>query len=146
MAADLVESSYMLEGLLCVRQFFKDGNDEEKKLAAQIDALWKDVEFDWYRHGKNVLYWHWSPDYQWQMNFPVTGYNECLIMYILAASSSTHTIPPEVYHDGWARGGAIKGGTTKYGYKLALNHNGAQDYGGPLFWAHYSILDWIRTD
>lgn len=137
---DLVESCYMLQGLLCARQFFKDGNDEEKKLALQIDALWKSVEFDWYRRGKNVLYWHWSPDYQWQMNFPVTGYNECLIMYILAASSPTHTIPPEVYHEGWARGGAIKGGTSKYGYTLALNHNGAKDYGGPLFWTHYSYL------
>ena len=80
---DLVETSYMIQGLLCVRQFFKDGNEKEKKLASRIDKLWKEVEFDWFRNGKNVLYWHWSPDYAWQMNFPVHGYNECLIMYIL---------------------------------------------------------------
>jgi len=137
---DLVESSYMLQGLLCVRQYFKNGNEREKKLSEKIDKLWKEVEFDWYRNGKNVLYWHWSPDYNWQMNFPVTGYNECLIMYVLAASSPTHTIPAEVYDDGWARSGAIKGGTTKYGYTLSLNHNGTKEYGGPLFWAHYSYL------
>src|SRR5947207_7866048 len=113
---DLVETSYMLQGLLCVRQYFKDGNARERELVKKIDKLWKEVEFDWYRNGKNVLYWHWSPNYNWIMNFPVTGYNECLIMYILAASSPTHTTPPEVYHEGWARSGAIKGGTTKYGY------------------------------
>ena len=137
---DLVETSYMLQGLLCVRQYFKDGNARERELAKKIDKLWKEVEFDWYRNGKNVLYWHWSPNYNWIMNFPVTGYNECLIMYILAASSPTHTIPPEVYHEGWARSGGIKGGTTKYGYHLSLNHNDAKEYGGPLFWAHYSYL------
>src|SRR5687767_3341105 len=140
---DLVETSYLLQGLLCVRQYFKDGNDQEKALASKIDKLWKEVEFDWHRKGnQNVLYWHWSPEYQWEMNFPVEGYNECLIMYVLAASSPTHTIPAEVYHEGWARSGAMKNdpGHQQYGYHLDLKHNGAQQYGGPLFWSHYSFL------
>ena len=137
---DLVETSFMLQGLLCVRQYFKDGNEEEKNLAQRIDKLWREVEFDWYRNGKNVLYWHWSPTYNWEMNFAVTGYNECLIMYVLAASSPTHSIPAEVYHEGWAKSGAINATTTKYGHTLHLSHNGAAEYGGPLFWAHYSYL------
>ena len=41
------------------------------------------------------------------MNFPVHGYNECMIMYILAAASPTHGVPAAVYHDGWAQNGAI---------------------------------------
>jgi hypothetical protein len=105
---DLVETSFLLQGLLCVRQYFKDGSEEEKKLAARIDSLWRQVEFDWYRNGRNVLYWHWSPDYAWQKNFPVHGYNECLIMYVLAASSPTHSIPVEVYKEGWAENGKNK--------------------------------------
>lgn len=140
---DLVETSYLLQGLLCVRQYFKDGNEAEKNLAARADELWKGVEFDWYRQGnKNVLYWHWSPKYQWEMNFPVEGYNECLIMYVLGAASPTHGVPAEVYHQGWARGGAIKNDSThqQYGYHLDLKHNGAPQYGGPLFWSHYSFL------
>ena len=137
---DLVETSYLIQGLLCVRQYFKDGNQKEKDIAMRIDKLWKEVEFDWYRNGKNVLYWHWSPNYAWEMNFAVTGYNECLIMYILAASSPTHSIPAEVYHEGWAKSGAINATTTKYGYTLRLSHNGAPEYGGPLFWAQYSYL------
>ena len=86
------------------------------------------------------MYWHWSPEYNWEMNFAVTGYNECLIMYILAASSPTHSVDAKVYHEGWAKSGAIKGSTTKYGHTLQLSHNGATEYGGPLFWAHYSYL------
>ncbi len=140
---DLVETSYLLQGLLCVRQYFKDGNEAEKALAARVDKLWKEVEFDWYRHGnKNVLYWHWSPTYQWEMNFPVEGYNECLIMYVLAAASPTHGVPAEVYYQGWARGGAIRNDPAhqQYGYHLDLKHNGAPQFGGPLFWSHYSFL------
>ena len=137
---DLVESSFMVQGLLCVRQYFKDGNEREKAIAARADKLWKEVEFDWYRNGKNVLYWHWSPNYGWDMNFAVTGYNECLIMYILAASSPTHGVPAEVYHEGWAKNGAIRDTVNAFGYTLALKHNGSREYGGPLFWSHYSFL------
>jgi hypothetical protein len=74
------------------------------------------------------------------MNFPVQGYNECLILYVLAASSPTHPLKPEAYHSGWAREGAINGTTEQYGYRLSLKHNGAEEYGGPLFWSHYSFL------
>ncbi|QCR22248.1 glucoamylase family protein [Pontibacter sp. SGAir0037] len=137
---DLVESAFLVQGLLCVRQYFADGNAQEKALAAQINRLWEGVEWDWYRNNTNALYWHWSPSYGWEMNFAVSGYNECLIMYVLAAASPTHTIPAEVYHEGWARNGAIKNNTERYGYKIALEHNGQQGGVGPLFWAHYSYL------
>lgn len=137
---DLLETAFLVQGLLCVRQYFADGNAEEKQLAAQINKLWEEVDWSWYRNGKNVLYWHWSPEYQWEMNFPVTGYNECLIMYVLAASSPTHGVPAEVYHQGWARNGQIKANITAYGYTLTLSHNYAQQYGGSLFWSHYSFL------
>ena len=138
---DLVETSYMIQGLLCVRQYFKNGNNEEKILATRIDKLWNEVEFDWYRNGKNILYWHWSPNNGWKMNFAVKGYNECLIMYVLAASSPTHGVPAVVYHQGWAQNGSIKNNPPAYGgYKLQLHHQGDAVNGGPLFWAHYAYL------
>lgn len=104
---DLVETAFLMQGLLAVYQYYVNGTDGEKELAERIDKLWKNVDWNWYRNEKNVLYWHWSPDYQWEMNFPVHGYNECLIMYILAAASPTHSVPAEVYHEGWAEKGAI---------------------------------------
>lgn len=137
---DLVETSYMIQGLIAVKQYFMNGNEQEKKLAADIDKLWREVEWDWYTQGKNVIYWHWSPDKGWIMNFPVEGYNECLILYVMAASSPTHPVKPEAYHQGWARGGKIVSNGEKYGYKLFLKHNYAEEYGGPLFWEHYSYL------
>jgi hypothetical protein len=137
---DLVETSLIVQSLLCVRQYYQNGNAEEKALAARVDKLWKEVEFDWYRNGKNVLYWHWSPTYNWEMNFAVRGYNECLVMYILAASSPAHSVPSEVYHEGWAGNGKIKKETEKFGYKLQLMHQGDAPNGGPLFWTHYSYL------
>lgn len=137
---DLVETSFMLQGLLCVRQYFKNGNKQEKSIAARADQLWKEVDFNFYRNQQNVLYWHWSPNHAWKMNFPVKGYNECLIMYILAASSPTNPVPAEVYHQGWAMNGKIKETKTSYALSLDLKHQGNPPNGGPLFWAHYSYL------
>ena len=138
---DLVETSFLLQGLLCVRQYFQNGNEREKAVAQRIDHLWKGVDFNWYRRGgQDVLYWHWSPDYDWQMNFAVTGYNECLILYVLAAAAPQHHVPATVYHKGWARGGKIRDTVSAYGHTLTLSHNGAPKYGGPLFWSHYSFL------
>jgi hypothetical protein len=139
--ADIVETAYMVQGLLAVRQFFINGSGKEKILASRIDSLWKEVEWNWFtKGGESAIYWHWSPDYAWQINFPVEGYNECLILYVLAASSPTFPVSPIVYQKGWARGGEIKGEHEKYGYILSLNHNGSKEYGGPLFWSHYSYL------
>ncbi len=108
--ADIVETAYLMQGLLAVRQYFMNGSEREKFLASEIDKLWKEVEWNWFtKGGENVIYWHWSPDYGWEMNFAVRGYNECLILYILAASSPTYPVNPEVYHEGWARDGAIQG-------------------------------------
>ncbi len=139
--ADIVETAYLIQGLITVKEYFENGNDREKKLADDIEVLWKEVEWSWFtKGGEHVIYWHWSPDFGWEMNFPVQGYNECLILYVLAASSPTFPVPPEAYHDGWARSGGIAARSGKYGYELSLKHNGAEEYGGPLFWAHYSYL------
>lgn len=137
---DLVESCFLMQSLLCVRQYFRDGNEQEKALAEKIDQLWKEMEFSWYQNGKDVIYWHWSPEYNWEMNFPLEGYNEALIVYVLAASSPTYPVPASAYHNGWARGGSIKSDSAPYGLPLELKHNGAEKLGGPLFWAQYSHI------
>ena len=138
---DLVETAFMIQGLLAVAEYFDGGNTEEQELVSDIQKLWEEVEWNWYTKGEDVLYWHWSPNYGWEMNFPVGGYNECLIMYVLAASSPTHPIDAAVYDKGWARNGAITEDTVYYGLNTVLDfyeHN--NDPIGPLFWAHYSYL------
>ncbi len=139
--ADIVETAYLIQGLLAARQYFSDGNPEERSIASRIDTLWRAVEWNWFtRGGEHVMYWHWSPDFEWEMNHRIEGYNECLIVYVLAASSPDHAIDPAAYHEGWARSGEISGEWGNYGYMLRLKHNGAEEYGGPLFWSHYSFL------
>ena len=133
---DLVETTFLIQGLLTFRQYLDPGNPDENQLINRINQLWESVEWDWYTRNEQVLYWHWSEDYGWEMNHKIRGYNETLITYILAAASSTHGIEASVYHDGYAQNGAIINGKEYYGYKLPLGY----DYGGPLFFAHYSFL------
>ncbi|MFN7842126.1 MAG: glucoamylase family protein [Pirellula sp.] len=140
--ADLVESSFLAQGLICVRQYFANGNPREQTLARRADQLWQTMEWDFFRGDsrENVLFWHWSPRVGWRMNFRIRGYNECLITYVLAASSPTHPIPAEVYHEGWAESGAIKETRTYLGETLTMRHQGVKNSCGPLFWSHYSFL------
>lgn len=134
---DLVETSFVAAGLLTVRQYLDSTVTNENSLIAKINDLMDGIQWDWYtRGGQNVLYWHWSPNYNWDMNMQIKGYNEALLSYVMAASSQTHSIAAEVYHQGWANNGAIVNGESYYDMQLPLG----TAMGGPLFLAHYSFL------
>jgi hypothetical protein len=135
--ADLVETSYLIMGLLTAREYFNSADINETTLRQRVDSIWYNVEWDWFRrNNENVLYWHWSEGKGWIMNLRVQGWNECLVTYVLAASSPTHPIPAEVYNEGFARNGGMRNGRSFYGYPLPAG----PDFGGPLFFAHYSFL------
>lgn len=135
--ADLVETSYLIQGLLCARQYFNDAGVAESTLRNDINTIYNGVEWSWFRNGgQNVLYWHWSPNYNWEMNLPIRGWNECLITYILAASSTNFGIPASVYNNGWKGATGFINGNTYFGYQLPLG----PPQGGPLFFSHYSFL------
>ena len=135
---DIVETSYMMEGLLCARQYFNSTTDpNEISLRNNINTLWNNVDWNWYRQNNaNVLTWNWSPTYGFAINVQVQGWCEALITYVLAASSNTNSIPNIVYTNGWAQNGNMENGNTYYGIKLPLGPS----YGGPLFFAHYSFM------
>jgi len=134
---DLVETALLMQGLLTVQAYLNPADFTEKALIDQITELWHEVEWDWYtKEDSGALYWHWSPDHGWEMNLTVSGYNEALIVYVLAASSPTHPIDKTTYDKGWARDGSIRNGNSFYGETLPVG----ADYGGPLFFAHYSFL------
>jgi len=135
--ADLVETSYLMMGLLTARQYFNLADPAEVALRADINTIYNNVEWDWFRNGnQNVLYWHYSPTVGWAMNLQIRGWNECLITYVMAASSTTHGIPASVYTNGWKGSSGYLNGNTYYGYQLPLGP--AQ--GGPLFLSQYSFL------
>jgi len=135
--ADLVETSYLMMGLLTARQYFNDPGTDETNLRNDITALYNGVEWDWFRNGgQDVLYWHYSPDKGWVMNMQIKGWNECLITYILAASSPTHNVPPSVYTNGWKNSSIYLNGNTYYNYTLPLG----PAMGGPLFFEQYTFM------
>ena len=152
---DLVETSFLIQGLLAARQYFRAQNDKEHALYGRITKLWEGVEWDWYRESRtsDFLYWHWSPRWAWQIHHPLIGFNEVMITYLLAMSSPTHGVPVDLYYSGWAgqsqsaieyRGGwsgSLDGvhyanGQTYYGIKLDVGVG----TGGPLFFTHYSYV------
>ena len=135
---DLVETAFLIQGLLTARQYFNQTISDELQIKDLITSIWEAVEWDWYRQTptSNVLYWHWSPNYGWEMNFQLIGWNETMITYLLGIASPTHPIPASMYHDGWASASDYLNGKIFYGYPLYVGWN----YGGPLFFAHYSFL------
>jgi exo beta-1,2-glucooligosaccharide sophorohydrolase (non-reducing end) len=154
-AGDLVETAFLMEGLLAARQYFHGSNAREKNLYENISYLWNTVEWDWYRRSpqSDALYWHWSPDFSWHINHRITGFNEAMIIYLLAIASPAHAVPPELYYSGWAgeskaavdyrkdwsntdEGDRYVNGHTYEGIKLDVGVGS----GGPLFFAHYSYM------
>ena len=135
---DLVETAFLVQGLICVKEYFKNGSTPEVELANKADVLWKSVEWNWYTQGQNALYWHWSPTNNFSINLELRGYNETLIAFVLGAAYPNYSISAEAYHQGWANNGNIVSASNQYGIPLILDHAGTGT--GPLFWAHYSYL------
>lgn len=152
---DLVETAFMIQGLLAARQYFDRNTAAEREIRDTVTRLWREVEWSWYRQtsDSDVLYWHWSPDHEFHINHPLIGWNETLIIYLLAIASPTHPVPPELYHTGWAgtserhiryrrgwgrttAGDRYVNGNTYYGIKLDVGVGNGSD----LFFTHFSFM------
>lgn len=152
---DLVETSFLMEGLLAARQYFKGAGADEQSLYRRITHLWETVEWDWYRRSPqdNALFWHWSPQWSWYIDHRLTGFNETMITYLLAIASPTHAVAADLYQTGWAgqskaaiayrsgwsgstEGNRYQNGHTYYNIKLDVGVG----TGGPLFFTQYSFM------
>ena len=152
---DLVETAFLMQGLLTARQYFKGSSPQEQDLYRRITRLWETVEWDWYRQDahSDFLYWHWSPNWGYQIHHPLIGFNETMIVYLLAIASPTHGVPASMYYSGWASqnrraqeyrqgwsdnsdGNLYGNGHSYFGIKLDV----AVGTGGPLFFTHYSFM------
>lgn len=132
--ADIVETSFLMQGLLIARAYF-DGPGDEAELRSIITELWRDVDWNWFTRGENNgLYWHWSPEYGFDMNFRVSGFNECLVTYVLAAASPTRPISPEATRFWYSTDEYQPTGGNGYTVEAGI------PYTGPLFIIHYSFI------
>ena len=140
---DIVETSFMAQGLLTIREYFTNDTPDEKAIVQMATELWEGIEWDWYRQNDSPsIYWHWSPSYNWEMNMTVSGWNEAAIVYLLAIASPTHAVPASLWNSGWAKNSNYVNGDSFYGHRLYVG----RDYGGPLFFAHYSFLGFDPRD
>lgn len=153
--ADLVETAFMMQGLLAARQYFDRDNAAENEIRTTITRLWHEVDWAWFRKNPDspVLYWHWSPDHGFYISHPLVGWNETMIVYLLAIASPTHPVPASMYYTGWAgtsdlqlryrrgwsrttQGDHYVNGNTYYGIKLDVG----EGVGGDLFFTHFSFM------
>ena len=153
--ADLVETSFLMQGLLTAKQYLSEENSREKQLRERITAIWEDVDWEWFvrPESSDYLTWHWSPDQEWIIDHQLIGWNETMITYFLAIASPTHGVDAEMYYRGWASqeqkaqnyrsnwgetsaGSMYKNEETYYGIPLKVGVG----VGGPLFFTHYSFL------
>jgi hypothetical protein len=133
--ADLVETTFLFQGLICAREYFFSTAAEERRLRDGVDSLLSQAEWNRFTRGKRQLYWHWSRKHGWAMNSPIEGWNECLLSFALAAGSSSYGIDPDIYREGFAAGPGFRNGRDYHGITLPLGMN----FGDPLFFAHYSF-------
>ncbi|MCG3119283.1 MAG: hypothetical protein ALAOOOJD_01668 [bacterium] len=152
---DLVETAFLMQGLLVARQYFARNPNTEREIRDTITALWKTVEWNWYRKEPNgdFLYWHWSPNHAWHISHPLVGWNETMIVYLLAIASPAYSVPASLYHTGWAgqselavryrqgwgrttQGDHYTNGNTYFGIKLDVGVG----TGGDLFFTHFSFM------
>lgn len=133
---DVVETAFLMVGLLSARQYFQGPDAAEASLRRRIDRLWHRIEWDFYTDGEDALIWHWGYKHGWATRHKMVGWDECLIAYVLAAASPTFPIKPDSYHKGWTAGRTFRNGKSYYGITLPLG----PDFGGPLFFSHFSFL------
>lgn len=152
---DLVETAFMVQGLLAARQYFDRDLAVEQEIRETITKLWQEVEWDWYLKTPEspCLYWHWSPDHGWYISHPLVGWNETMIVYLLAIASPTHGVPASLYHSGWAgqadyavqyrrywsrttQGDHFVNGNSYYGFKLEVGEGSGAD----LFFTQFSFM------
>jgi hypothetical protein len=152
---DLVETAFLMQGLLVARQYFNRNTEAEREIREAVTSFWRSVEWNWYRKtpDSDFLYWHWSPNHAFHINHPLVGWNETMIVYLLAIASPTHAVPARLYHTGWAgqsdtavqyrrgwgktkEGDHYTNGHSYYGIKLDVGVGS----GGDLFFTHFSFM------
>jgi hypothetical protein len=153
--ADLVETAFLVQGLLVARRYFDRDTPAEREIRDAVTRLWREVDWRWFRKTPDGdrLYWHWSPTHGFHISHPLIGWNETMIVYLLAIASPTHGVPASLFHTGWAgtsdlaidyrrawsrttEGDHYVNGHSYYGIRLDVGEGS----GAELFFTHFSFM------
>ncbi len=124
-----IDSTFLLAGALTAGAYFDGDAADEREIRKLADELYHRADWEWALNGGETVSMGWKPEsgflpYRWE------GYNEALILYVLALASPTHPIPPSSY----------SAQTRSYRWEKLYGYDFL--FGGPLF-VHQLSHMWI---
>ncbi|MGI8401811.1 MAG: glucoamylase family protein, partial [Gemmatimonadaceae bacterium] len=124
-----VDSALLIAGMLTAAAYFDGDRDVEREIGELSERLYARVDWHWALNGGLTLTHGWKPElgflpYRWE------GYDEALVLYVLALGSDTHPISPASYR-AWM---------TTYEWRTVYDTSFL--YAGPLF-IHQLSHVWI---
>ena len=125
----MVDTALLIAGALVAQRYFGSADADETALRALVDGLYGRVDWRWAQNGGATIMQGWKPEcgflhYGWE------GYNEAIVLYVLALGSLSHPLDESCYL-GW---------TATYQWENIYGHEFL--YGGPLFMHQFSHA-WI---
>lgn len=139
-AGEIVETAFVMTGLIAAKEYFNGSDTKEVELRNYVDKFWNEIDWSNFVHN-DKLYWIWHSDKAGDKAYEhaLTGWNETLIVYILAlAAPEGHNISPDVYQKCWqSNGGIYRENQKVYGYEQPLGRPANME---GLFLAQYSFL------
>ena len=126
-----IDTALLIAGVLVAVEYFTGDNPQEQEIRELGDLLYRRVDWQWMRRRKRLLCHGWKPGrgflrWHWE------GYDEALILYVLALGSPTYPIERDSY-DAWA---------ASYEWKTVYDIEYL--YAGPLF-IHQMSHVWLDT-
>ncbi len=91
-----IDTALLMAGVLTAASYFRGDTDDEAQVRSLANQLYRRVDWDWMRNGSDLLCHGWKPEngflpWHWE------GYDEALILYVLALGSPTYPVAPACY-------------------------------------------------
>jgi hypothetical protein len=103
-----IDTALLLAGALTCRQYFDGSDTGDREVRALVDSIYGRADWQWARDGGTAVSMGWRPEpanYQNARGFNLStwrGYDEGMILYILALGSPTHAIDPATWTE-WTK-------------------------------------------
>ncbi|MBW6503230.1 hypothetical protein K0B90_02990 [bacterium] len=125
----MIDTALLIAGALTAGRYFLANSAGEIELRELVDILYRRVDWRWAQNEGTTINHGWKPECGF-LHYCWDGYNEAIMLYVLALGSPTHPIEGDCYH-AWT---ATYQWENLYGYDFL--------YGGPLFIHQFSHA-WI---
>jgi len=138
-AADLVETSFLIQGAILLREYFKGDSSEEREIGLIATRLAAEVQWSKFMLSQStgpVMMWHWSAENS-HSELPIRGFHEAMMPYIFGIGSDTYPISAESFYTGWYHPSHGLGRRREH---FGIEHTLGKGIGWPLFFAHYSHI------